>query len=76
MHKLDYFITTNDLVSNNYVKSKRRALFRGIDLWNNLDTSCRLNMDKDNFKAQAKPLVSKLYLKKWSKSLNLPADYC
>ena len=40
---------------------RRSPLYRGIDLWNRLNSSCRLSSSKDNFRSKAKSKVLELY---------------
>ena len=43
---------------------RKSPIYRGIDLWNQLNSSCRLSAKKDTFKAKALPKVRALFLAK------------
>ena len=43
---------------------RRSPLYRGVDLWNNMNTSCRLASSKDMFRAKARSKLLELYMLK------------
>ena len=47
---------------SNTMAFRKSPLYRGIELWNALNVSCRLMADRDTFKVKAKPTVLKLRL--------------
>ena len=51
--------------TDNKLSYRNSPLYRGVDLWNKLPISCRLNPDRDSFKSEARPYVVALSNAKW-----------
>ena len=50
--------------STNKLGYRRSPLYRGIELWNQLNASCRLSRNKDTFRSKAKAKLLTLFLAK------------
>ena len=51
---------------------RKCPLYRGVDLWNQMDPACRLNSCKEGFKRLAKIKLTKLYMARWYAHVPLP----
>ena len=58
---------TMELVYPDYNKlgSRKSPLFRGVDLWNRLSPTCRLDINIDSFKQSAEKAVMTWYMSRW-----------